>query len=965
MNEYYWQKKKFLLFILIGITVLMIFFIHKIEFSSNQECNYQIYSIEFNWYGMNATKLEENILIPLEQKLSGVEGLLEFNSTAQYSKTITTLYFDKTSDKKENYLAIKNIVDSLYMMLPEDVQKPQIYSSEGDSKSTICIAFFSDKGLDELRENLEKELKKKLDAVDGVGQVIISGGKVKEVLVSFDNQKSSISLQTPTVLVSLIRDSNAVISSTSIKSVYQNKVINFNTKLNSIDQIKRLPIKKDLSITNLENLTDIKISERSENELVRIDGQQCVTLSIKKSSNANEIKLSNQVKKILKAYDKETNIRNYKILYDKGAEQFKMVENVMLALFESFFCVILIIPLFYKSKRTVVLIVLLLLFCSVWTVGILSVVGLKLNQYTIAGISIALGLVADSVLLISEIYEQKRKKMLFFSEIKKLIPAIIAASLTTILCLVVLFFLDNLVSGIRQIAFSILVMILCSLVLSIVFFPAYCVKDEEYELYLNTRFYTNCQNWLIKENSKKGKKYYQIKRLTYLTFAIIPIFLFIKGGKNLNLENDSEILYFSVDYQSDVDCIYIDKEILELTKRLNEQDYIRFVRTESKKGNCQVEVGLKSRKDKEKANKYIKSLDWLVSDGFLHINTLDNDNSLNIQVSVIGDESSKCREYAKKLSRRVIESGISSSVVLNFKEDGNELFFYPDRNSLIRNNLGVHELASILRWNIFGPVADKWLEEEKEYDIRIRATDYTKPTLNKVLNLIIPTQNSFLRLAGLGTVKLLPSDTKIFTRNGRRCAYFTVETQGLSCDKVLKQLREILGNEVLEKGYAFSFSSEMENMGEKYRVVLEMLFLCIIGIFLLLMALTEITSKALKIISIIPVSLALPCIFKFFSGRPFTLGDIVAAIIVSGITVNNAIYIEESDEVDFSSKLKSKLKSIFVTSITTIVGAVPLFLLSSDGFNKDLSLFMTLGIFNSLFVTIYLYEAINNIGGKK
>ena len=108
MNEYYWQKKKFLLFILIGITVLMIFFIHKIEFSSNQECNYQIYSIEFNWYGMNATKLEENILIPLEQKLSGVEGLLEFNSTAQYSKTITTLYFDKTSDKKENYLAIKN-----------------------------------------------------------------------------------------------------------------------------------------------------------------------------------------------------------------------------------------------------------------------------------------------------------------------------------------------------------------------------------------------------------------------------------------------------------------------------------------------------------------------------------------------------------------------------------------------------------------------------------------------------------------------------------------------------------------------------------------------------------------------------------------------------------------------------------------------------------------------------------------
>ena len=330
-------------------------------------------------------------------------------------------------------------------------------------------------------------------------------------------------------------------------------------------------------------------------------------------------------------------------------------------------------------------------------------------------------------------------------------------------------------------------------------------------------------------------------------------------------------------------------------------------------------------------------------------------NPLNIQVCVTGDENSKCREYAKLLSSKVIQSTLSRNVVLNFKDDVEEFLLIPDRSALIKNNIASGDLAGSLRWYMFGPVADKWLWDGKEYDIRLRAKNFEKPTLSQVMNLHIPTAESFVRLTALGSIKKEQSGTKIFTQNSRRAAYFSVELEGLSADRALRRLADILSRQKLDKGYAFSFNRDLETMGQKYSLVLQMLLLSCVLIFLLLLSLTESAARSFRIISIIPVSLALPCLFKFAGAQAFTLGDIVAAIILSGIAVNNSIYIEESSESEFELKLKSKLKSILVTSMTSVCGAVPLYILSEEGFNRDMALFMILGILNSLFVTLFLY----------
>ena len=228
------------LFIFLILSIIFCVGAIGVEIGENRESKYIIYSVEFNYFGMDASKMEELITIPLEEQLISINGILEYKSDIQYSKTTTTLYFSKKDNSKNIYLSIRNIVDNLYNNLPQDVQKPRIYSSESNSKSVISIAFLVDEGKDSLRDWVELNLKKKMEAIKGVSEVIITGGTQKEILVEFDPEKSAAALQNPTSFATIIQDGNSIYPGTRIRYENKDDSVIFNTKIQTLDEIRQL-----------------------------------------------------------------------------------------------------------------------------------------------------------------------------------------------------------------------------------------------------------------------------------------------------------------------------------------------------------------------------------------------------------------------------------------------------------------------------------------------------------------------------------------------------------------------------------------------------------------------------------------------------------------------------------------------------------------------------------------------------
>ena len=212
-------------------------------------------------------------------------------------------------------------------------------------------------------------------------------------------------------------------------------------------------------------------------------------------------------------------------------------------------------------------------------------------------------------------------------------------------------------------------------------------------------------------------------------------------------------------------------------------------------------------------------------------------------------------------------------------------------------------------------------------------------------------------LASVASIKKETGFGVLYRQDCRPCAYFTLFVSASSTEKAIKEVNSLFEKTPLEKGYIFQISKDLENYKKKYTVLWASFVLSIIGIFLLFLALIE-NFKAIILTLIIPVSLAFPLLIKAFFRLPWESGDLVGMVIVSGLAVNNGIYLFESDKSDIIIKILDKGRVIIVTSISSMMGCVPLFFSAAEGFVKSLTFFVFWGIGGSLFISLFLFPLI-------
>jgi multidrug efflux pump subunit AcrB len=311
--------------------------------------------------------------------------------------------------------------------------------------------------------------------------------------------------------------------------------------------------------------------------------------------------------------------------------------------------------------------------------------------------------------------------------------------------------------------------------------------------------------------------------------------------------------------------------------------------------------------------------------------------------------------------------------VLNFKEAEPAVEFTPRRDSLARSGLTVRDIARDLRWTVFGPVIDKRVQGGRETDVRLLGSGTRNSSLSRIAGLPVPSPAGALRLETLGSLRERPGTGKIYRRDGRRAAYFTVHLRAPSSSHAAGLVKRALaesagtdpeqgsgagGKEPARKGYGYILSRDLELLEAQYRILFFAFLGSGAGIFLVLLCLTEKWKNALRIASIIPVSCAVPLLVKFLSGNPLEMGDMAALVVISGLSVNNAIYIEGARLRAVHFRVREKIQSILTTSLTGIAGAAPLALMGGEGFPAALARGILWGTAGSLAAALLLFPAL-------
>ena len=243
-------------------------------------------------------------------------------------------------------------------------------------------------------------------------------------------------------------------------------------------------------------------------------------------------------------------------------------------------------------------------------------------------------------------------------------------------------------------------------------------------------------------------------------------------------------------------------------------------------------------------------------------------------------------------------------------------------------------------------------------DIRLGQKDlafYGKNGIDRVRGLKIKGQD----LSSLCEIERQKRPSKINRKDGNAAAFWTVEIETDKSDKAFKEAASALAGMTLPDGYFFDFQREYKNLNKDYAKIFALFCACVFAIYVFIGAQCERPLDALKALLLIPMSLFLPLGLRALFMQPLALGDAVGMVYVSGLCVNNAIFIMNEFNLkkrkDARAAAKALLKSMLSSSATTVAGAVPVMICGSASFASDLAFFTLFGTLGSLAASLFVF----------
>lgn len=912
MEKFKGKKKP--LFILAALSILSLYSAKDLQVTCVPAGERENYSVEVEYFGMDAQKIERTIAIPLEEKISSLDKLICVQTVCENSKCSVNAAFEKTSGG--SYFTLCAAVEELAKGFPSDAQRPKIYASSSDSKWIFTAAFDSKK---HSKEELERALKGPLQSVQGVSQALFLGGESEELQIAFDEKRLSGKKLEPWFFAQFLQEQNA-------SALFgENRV--YCERIGSAQELD-----KTQGVHSLATAAD---GSKRKDCVTRINGSECLLLCLKSSSESQNIRITKNAAKILKAAFPDQN--DFQIVFDNGREQKRMLFRLFAAFFQSLAALAAVCALFYRSaKKTAAILAwtcLDLLFC----LGILGALKIPLDSSVIGGMTVSLGLICDAALYLSDDAEPS-------------VSAMVAATMTTLCALLPLLALEKIAPGIKGVCLSSALTIGVSMLLALLFTPLFFEKNRnEPRKSLNLSIFSY----------RIPRKFLNLYAFLYILTPLIFAF----SAKNLSQYDESRIIYAQIELEPETRFDCVDSRLLPFIERIKKIKGVDFVQSEAKRGSAEISVSLKDGAKKDKVSKEIlASAGNLAGSLYLPLCAPKRKVTQRIQIALLGEQSELCRKLCKEAAATILGDGSlaknRAQAVFHFKDDERIVVARPRKYFLAQNGLTVQGLAHFLRWNLFGAVCAKRFLDGKIQDVRAGKKGLAFGG-EKGADALAALQMNGTPVGALCDFGREKRPEKVYRQDGLRAAYFTIELESKSSDKALRDIKAALKKAPLPEGYFYYFSREHEEMGKNYALAFAAFVLALIAIYFLTAAQCESPLDALKAILTIPASLFLPLAIKALAFSPLKLGDSVAIVFVSGICVNNAIYImnewKHDGRKDAFFASRRLLKSSLSSSATTLAGSLPLMFLGAGTFSGDLAFFTFFGTLGSLAVSLLFF----------
>jgi multidrug efflux pump len=364
-----------------------------------------IVTVNVTYPGASPEIMESQVAQPIEDVLSGIEGLDFVGSISRSENTQITAQFKLGSNSDEAANDVRDRLGRVRSLLPDEIAEPIVQKVEADAQPVIWLAFYSERyNAMEITDVLERVIKDRLQSIPGVSEVQIRGGRTYAMRIWLDPEKLAAHRLTVQDVEDALRRQNVEIPAGRIESREREFSVLAETDLTTPEQFNQLIL--DDSQGYLLRLADVghaEIGAKDERSIVRYKGRSAVALGMIKQATANPLDISDglaaampEVRALLPD-GMEMAVANDNSLFIRAS-----IDNVFITIWEAVALVILIIFIFLRSLRATLIPLVTIPVSLIGAFALMALLGFTINTLTLLAMVLAIGLVVDDAIVMLE-----------------------------------------------------------------------------------------------------------------------------------------------------------------------------------------------------------------------------------------------------------------------------------------------------------------------------------------------------------------------------------------------------------------------------------------------------------------------------------------------------------------------------------------------------------------------------------
>ncbi len=853
-------------------------------------------SVEVGYPGVGPEKIEEIITRPLEESLSTVGGIEQLFSTSEEGKSKINIEFDRGVDLNRRALAVRDRVDPVIAGFPREVQPPIILRYDPSRRPIMIITLESASlGLAELREFADLEVKKALESVNGVGEVAVAGGKEREIQIACDKTALEAHGLGLDEVLRAVREFNVNRFAGNLADGRGKIGLYTRGRYRDLEQIRQVPLKhQDTRVVRLEHVAAVKQSFRDVDSASRLNGQEKVSLYVYRAGKASLPALADEARARLRHLQKPD--RHFSVRYDRAESIVTAFQYMGLALLFSFLLAGLCLRAVFRMHAGEILAALSALpAAALMTTFVLFLADSQFDLVTVSGLILGAGpALFIAVLQILELREPgggrtDAGRVILLLAIAGFVPVIFAGpDVRVVYGGIALALICEITAALFWTALVLPVLLL--------YFPEFPVRlpapiergGQAARDFLDRRLPAE-----LERGTRLALQHPRIALLICLVVLAGAVLAFRYSRFEFINVFDTRTLTGNLEFPSGTAFGVTNSVSKKIEAALQKaEDVVEITsRVEADKSTLRLKL------DRDVDEDYLdelKAAAGKTDPAFLYFSSDEGASGAleEIRIEVFGDDLVTLDNITRSLAKRSEALEGVHDVVLRYKSPRPEMRLMVDRIRAETSGVNATTIGDNVRIAIQGGVATRFVEPNREVDMRVRYDERWRRSLERLKEFGIKRKDGrFVPLFELVRPEEGKVPPKIYRKNKKRSLSFSLKARGTSMETLLDRL-DALKQARLPEGYRIEFGEDVyRHLRERRRLYL-ILGLGSLLIYMVLAGLLESLRRPFFLLLFMPLPGALCVLFLFIAGMAISVPALIGLFLMTAFVVLQSIWLE-------------------------------------------------------------------------